>query len=194
MPRNVTSAGVRISRNSDFEPFCAMNAAASCAVKYWPSLVCLTFGTVLTSAARAVVTKEKRVKSATNNFFISTSPLEDFFLLESLRAHKTTVNAIPRYVALQITEPAPSPGNRSRRLTGGFRHALLLMRQYFLAAAEPPAIGEPATGDGCRHDQNLGQPEAERGQQRKRPGAELIAKPVDRGIDKTLGLVAIFAR
>src|ERR1700744_3423760 len=79
MPRNVTSAGVRISRNSDFAPFCAKKLAASCAVKYWPSFVCLTFGTLLTSAADADVARENRVKSPINNFFISNSLQFEFF-------------------------------------------------------------------------------------------------------------------
>src|SRR5579863_3761621 len=54
MPKNATSAGVRMSRNSAFEAFWSMNFAASGDEKYIPSLVRLISGTAAASNACAV--------------------------------------------------------------------------------------------------------------------------------------------
>jgi len=76
MPRNVTSAAVRTSRNSALEAFCSINFAASCDDKYCPSLVRFGAGTKAASNACAAVDAINSTTNKVTNALMS-SP-EDF--------------------------------------------------------------------------------------------------------------------
>src|SRR5262249_13122447 len=66
--------------------------------------------------------------------------------------------------------------------------------QCFLFSSQPQTIHQPRdrNGDGC--DGNPNHSQSDKTQPRVKPGAHLIAGPVDDSVNKALGLILVFAR